>query len=83
VATVQGCSIPLITNKVNIVDYHQIIVLHAGNGEESSSVASDIWSVTFLGQAVGTLQGTFDRFAIVPESEAHGLGTLGVYAHEN
>ena len=73
---------PMITSQVNIADYQQIVVLHAGNGEESSKVASDIWSVTFLGMQVGTPQGTFNRFAIVPESEYHGLGTLGVYAHE-
>ena len=73
---------PLIKSQVNIADYQQIIVLHAGNGEESSSVSNDIWSVTYIGQAVQTSLGTFDRFAIVPEFEARGLGTLGVYAHE-
>jgi M6 family metalloprotease-like protein len=73
---------PMITNQVNIADYQEIIVLHAGTGEESSKVERDIWSVTFLGQPVETPQGTFDRFAIVPESQARGLGTLGVYTHE-
>ena len=73
---------PMILSQVNIAEYQQIIVLHAGYGEESSKVPSDIWSVTYLGRPVETPQGTFDKFAIVPESEARGLGTLGVYAHE-
>ncbi|TLN07559.1 M6 family metalloprotease domain-containing protein, partial [bacterium] len=73
---------PMITSQVNIADYQQIVVLHAGYGEESSSVAKDIWSVTFLGQPVMTSQGTFDRFSVVPEFEARGFDTLGVYAHE-
>jgi M6 family metalloprotease-like protein len=73
---------PMITSQVNFADYQEIVVLHAGNGEESSRVTSDIWSVTFIGMPISTPQGTFDRLAIVPESEDRGLGTLGVYAHE-
>ena len=59
---------PMIASQVTLADYQDILVLHAGNGEESSKIASDIWSVTFLGMQVGTPQGTFSRFAIVPES---------------
>jgi M6 family metalloprotease-like protein len=73
---------PMIVSQVNIAEYQQIVVLHAGYGEESSNVASDIWSVTFLGQPVLTPQGTFDRFSVVPEFQARGFDTLGVYAHE-
>jgi M6 family metalloprotease-like protein len=73
---------PMITSQVNIADYQEIVVLHAGDGEESSRAASDIWSVTFIGLPISTPQGTFDRVAIVPESEDRGLGTLGVYTHE-
>jgi M6 family metalloprotease-like protein len=73
---------PIITSQVNFADYQEIVVLHAGIGEESSRAAGDIWSVTFVGMPVSIPQGTINRVAIVPESEDRGLGTLGVYAHE-
>jgi M6 family metalloprotease-like protein len=73
---------PMVTSQVNIAQYQEIVVLHAGYGEESSGVSRDIWSVTYENQPVATSQGTFDKFAIVPEFEASGFGTLGVYAHE-
>jgi len=73
---------PMIVSQVNIAEYQQIVVLHAGYGEESSSVPSDIWSVTYLGQTVETPQGTINRLSVVPEFEARGFDTLGVYAHE-
>jgi M6 family metalloprotease-like protein len=73
---------PMITSQVNIAQYQEIVVLHAGYGEESSGVSNDIWSCTYDSQPVTTTQGTFDKFSIVPEFEASGFGTLGVYAHE-
>ena len=75
-------AVPLIANEVDVTAYQQVMVLHAGNGQESSKTPSDIWSVTYFGLAVDTPERTFSDFAIVPESEARGLETVGVYGHE-
>lgn len=71
-----------VEKQVTIANYQQIVILHAGYGQESSRRSDDIWSVTFLRRPVETPAGTYDRFAIVPEFEARGLETKGVYAHE-
>lgn len=71
---------PMVTE--DIAAYNTIFVLHAGPGQESSGVPDDIWSVTYLNYSVETPHGTYKTFAIVPEFEARGFGTLGVYAHE-
>jgi len=73
---------PIITNQVNLGEYQHVFVLHAGYGQESSRVPNDIWSVTYIRRMVETPQGTIDHFAVVPEFEARGLDTKGVYAHE-
>jgi M6 family metalloprotease-like protein len=75
-------ALPIAEKEVNVADYQRVVVLHAGYGEESSGVADDIWSVTFMSWRIETPGGTVDRFSIVPEFEAHGLSTTGVYAHE-
>jgi len=75
-------AVPMIANEVDLTAYQQFFVLHAGYGQESSRKASDIWSVTYMRWTVDTPQRSFDQFAIVPEFEARGLETLGVYTHE-
>jgi M6 family metalloprotease-like protein len=75
-------AIPMIANEVDLTAYQQFFVLHAGYGQESSRKASDIWSVTYVRWTMDISQRSFDQFAIVPEFEARGLETLGVYAHE-
>lgn len=71
---------PMITE--DTAAYNSIFVLHTGPGQESSGRQDDIWSVTYLNYTLETDHGTFNRFAVVPEYEARGFGTLGVYAHE-
>jgi M6 family metalloprotease-like protein len=73
---------PLIKDQVDPTAYEHIIVLHAGNGQESSRDTNDIWSVTYMRWTINTDQRDYERFAVVPESEARGLGTVGVYTHE-
>jgi len=73
---------PLIKDQVDPTAYEHIIVLHAGNGQESSRDPNDIWSVTYMRWTINTDQRDYERFAVVPESEARGLGTVGVYTHE-
>ena len=74
--------IPIISKEVDVTAYEQIMIVHAGYGQESSRDQNDIWSVTYLSWPVVTPQRTFDRYAVIPESEARGLGTLGVCTHE-
>ena len=73
---------PLIDQQVDLKAYQQILILHAGYGQESSRKTDDIWSVTYLRMTVNTPKGVFSQFAVVPEFEARGLQTVGVYAHE-
>ena len=73
---------PLITNQINFAEYQHVLVIHAGYGQESSRAPNDIWSVTYIRRPVQTPQGTINRFAVVPEFEARGLGTQGVHTHE-
>jgi M6 family metalloprotease-like protein len=65
--------------------YDVVIIVHAGNGEESSKVPDDIWSVSYSGLWIThtrTSTRSISSAMIVPESEARGAVTLGVYAHE-
>jgi M6 family metalloprotease-like protein len=73
---------PLIPQEVDLKAYQQILIFHAGYGQESSRTPNDIWSVTYLHMTVSTSKGVFSQFAVVPESEARGLQTVGVYTHE-
>jgi M6 family metalloprotease-like protein len=73
---------PMIANQVDVTAYQQILILHAGYGQESSKISNDIWSVTYLDMTVTTPQRVFSQFAVVPEFEARGLQTVGVYTHE-
>jgi M6 family metalloprotease-like protein len=75
-------AIPIISKEVDVTTYQQILIVHAGYGQESSRNPNDIWSVTYLRWPVVTPQRTFERYAVVPESEARGLETLGVCTHE-
>ena len=75
-------AIPTVAKQVDVTAYQQIVVLHAGVGQESSRNTNDIWSVTYVGWPVNTAQRIFYSYAIVPEVEARGLATVGVYAHE-
>ena len=75
-------AIPTVAKQVDVTAYQQIVVLHAGVGQESSRNTNDIWSVTYLSGPVNTAQRTFEQYSIVPEFEARGLATVGVYCHE-
>jgi len=75
-------TIPIVAQEVDVKAYQQILILHAGFGQESSRRTNDIWSVTYISWTTETKYGTFDRFAVVPEMEDRGLATMGVYTHE-
>ena len=75
-------ALPIIAQEVDVKAYQQILILHAGYGQESSRKPNDIWSVTYIRWTTETKYGTFERFAVVPEMEDRGLATVGVYTHE-
>ena len=61
--------------KITLTSTIMIILsfIHSGNGQESSGVKDDVWSVTYLGGVyVRTNTKTLTRFNIDPELEAGG-----------
>ncbi len=69
---------------VDFSDYQFLMIVHAGEGEEANpKVTQNIWSVAYLGGVTfKTDERSYDRAAIVPESEGPDANVLGAYAHE-
>ena len=68
---------------VDFAQYDHVIVVHAGNGEESSKVSDDIWSVEYSGLWIKTQNArSVNDGMIVPETEARGAVPFGVCCHE-
>jgi M6 family metalloprotease-like protein len=68
---------------VDFKNYNYYVFIHSGNGQESSGVKDDVWSVTYLGGVlVQTSTKTISKFEIVPEVEAAGAVPEGVFTHE-
>jgi M6 family metalloprotease-like protein len=68
---------------VNFTLYNHVLIVHAGNGQESSNSTDDLWSAYSSDIYVTTNDGVVvSRACVVPETEAFGADTLGVYAHE-
>ena len=81
----------LVRSNVTFANYDYYVFLHSGNGQESSGVSNDVWSVTYIGGVPispclnvqeNCNQLTITRFSIVPELEAGGAVPFGVYCHE-
>jgi len=81
----------LARNNVTFANYDYYVFIHSGNGQESSGVTNDVWSVTYLGGVwvnpcldvqENCTQKTLTRFNIDPELEAGGAVPIGVYCHE-
>jgi M6 family metalloprotease-like protein len=68
---------------VNFANYNYFVFIHSGEGQESSGVKDQVWSVTYMGGiAIQTNAKTLFQFSIVPELEAGGAVPLGVWCHE-
>ena len=68
---------------VNFANYDYFVFIHSGDGQESSGVKDQVWSVTYMGGiAIETTTKTLFQFSIVPELEAGGADPLGVWCHE-
>jgi len=81
----------LARNNLTFSNYDYYVFVHSGNGQESSGVGDDVWSVTYLaGVWVNPCldvqencnQKTLLKFNITPELEAGNAVPLGVYCHE-
>jgi M6 family metalloprotease-like protein len=68
---------------VNFANYDYFVFVHSGDGQESSAVTDEVWSVTYMGGvSVETTTKTLFQFSIVSELEANGAVSLGVWCHE-
>ncbi len=68
---------------VNFNLYKHIAIVHAGEGEETSGVVSDIWSDYITCNPPVYADGlALKNTMVVPEEEAAGKDPLGVFAHE-
>lgn len=61
--------------------FDHLMLYHAGNGQETSNTATDIWSVYFP-TTFSVDAKSFTGMTIVPESEAQNVDALGVICHE-
>lgn len=55
---------------VNFANYDYFMFIHSGDGQETSQVKNDIWSVTYFNASIRTSSITLESFSIVPEIEA-------------
>lgn len=69
---------------VDFSNYQYLMIVHAGQGQESNpKITQNIWSVAYVGGITfKTDERSYDRAAIVPESEGRDAAVLGPYAHE-
>jgi M6 family metalloprotease-like protein/uncharacterized repeat protein (TIGR01451 family) len=80
----------LIQDSVNIANpyvnfklYKHVMIVHAGYGQETSHVSTDIWSSHYYTSPPIYADGVgIDDLSVVPESEISGFDPTGVYAHE-
>ncbi len=75
--------VPQAEKDVNFANYNYFVFIHSGDGQESSGVTDQVWSVTYLGGvSVPTTTETLTQFSVVSELEADGAVSLGVWCHE-
>jgi M6 family metalloprotease-like protein len=67
-----------------LTPFDAVIVMHAGNGNETTNSNGDIWSIFYSQDTVITFGGGgFDEGDVVPATEASGITSpLGVMCHE-
>ena len=89
--------VPLAEKDVDFNKFDYFVFIHSGQGQETTQMRDDIWSVTYLGASVETSSKILTRFNIVPELEyppnvpngvwcvefAHNLGIPDLYNTAN
>ncbi|MEM3070931.1 MAG: hypothetical protein QW638_08575 [Candidatus Bathyarchaeia archaeon] len=67
---------------IRIDDYDLILIVHAGQGQETSGRSIDIWSAYWTGLDIKVRGISVESAVILPEYEGGGVDLLGPYAHE-
>jgi len=76
-------SISIANPYVNFKLYKHVLIVHAGYGQETSHVSTDIWSSYYYMSPPIYADGVgIEDVSVVPESEVSGFDPTGVYAHE-
>jgi M6 family metalloprotease-like protein len=65
----------------NFNQFDHIMIYHAGDGQESTGIDGDIWSLYYGGTVLAAAK-SFPGFTIVPDTEAGSVDPLGVICHE-
>ncbi len=74
--------VPQAEKDANFNNYDYFVFVHSGDGQESSGVKDDVWSVTYMGGiSVLTNTRTLYELSIVAELQAAG-SPIGVFCHE-
>lgn len=72
-----------VDDSINFKKYKHIMIVHAGNGQETSGELSDLWSAFYICRPPVYADGLIlTKVIVVPEVQAEGKNPLGVYAHE-
>jgi len=75
--------VPQAEKEVNFANYDYFVFIHSGEGQESSGVKDDVWSVTYMGGvSIETNSKPLFQFSIVSELQADRADPLGVWCHE-
>lgn len=72
-----------VDDSINFKKYKHVVIVHAGYGQETSGKLSDLWSAYYICRPPVYADGLIlTKVTVVPEDQAEGKNTLGVYAHE-
>lgn len=72
-----------VDDSINFKKYKHVVIIHAGNGQETSGELSDLWSAYYICRPPVYADGLIlTKLMVVPEVQAEGKNPLGVYAHE-
>ncbi|HVO33879.1 MAG TPA: M6 family metalloprotease domain-containing protein [Elusimicrobiota bacterium] len=65
-------------------NFDSVVVVHAGNGNETTRANGDIWSIFYSQDStISAAGGGFDEGDVVPETESAGITSpMGVMCHE-
>ncbi|MEM2123258.1 MAG: hypothetical protein QXE79_06440, partial [Candidatus Bathyarchaeia archaeon] len=67
---------------ISIGGYDLIVIVHAGQGQETSRRSMDVWSAYWVGLNIQVGGSIVDSAVILPEYEGGGVDLLGPYVHE-
>jgi len=76
-------AIRAVDDSINFKKYKHIMIVHAGNGQETSGELCDLWSAYYICRPPIYADGLIlTEVMVIPEDQAEGKNPLGVYAHE-